>query len=392
MKKTDVLIVGGGLAGASLALLLCHHTDFSVTVVEAADLPLPPIEPLTTSFNARSTALSQGSMLIYQKLGLHDSLMAAAASIMEVDVSTRGYLGQTRMTAAETGVAQLGAVVENRYLGRVLLDALYRQPRIALLSPCQVSGMTRCEDGYQVELNDGQSFFCRLLVAADGARSATREQLGIAAHHQDTGERAVVVNVALADDQPHQGVSYERFLETGPLAFLPLTDNRMTVVWTGKQAFVNELLALSDDDFLQQLQEQATLLGIKIARLGTRGHYPMILTQAAAQAIPFAVVVGNAAHALHPVAAQGFNLTLRDLDCLARCLEGRAHPGDLAVLEQYVRLREGDQALIREGSNLLLELFKVKFAPVAHARQAGLTGLSLLPGLRKAFARRAMGV
>lgn len=390
--QTDILIVGGGLAGASLALLLCQRTSFSVTLVEAVTLPPADTTPFTPSFDARSSALSQGSLLTYAKLGLLDEILANAASIARVDVSTRGYLGKTELRADEEGVERLGAVIENRRLGRILLNAVRQQPRIQLLFPHKLTTATRLTDGYGVILDDGSELACRLLVVADGAYSKTRELLGIAAHHADSGEAALVLNVALAAGCDHQGVAYERFLDSGPLAFLPQTDARMAVVWTGKKAFVDELAALSDDAFLQRLQTQAAPLNIAVSGIGERVHYPLITTHSAAQAIPFAVVVGNAAHTLHPVAAQGFNLTLRDLDCLADCLAAADAPGELALLEQYVQARQTDQALIGRASSLLLEAFRVQFAPFAHARQLGLMALSVLPNLRSRFARRAMGL
>jgi 2-octaprenyl-6-methoxyphenol hydroxylase len=389
---TDILIVGGGLAGASLALLLCRQTNFSVTLVEAVNLPPADTTPFTPSFDARSSALSQGSLLIYERLGLLDDILANAAPISLVDVSTRGYLGRVELRAEEAGVPQLGAVIENRRLGRILLNAVHQQPRIRLLFPHRVTAAARQTDGYVVTLDDGSELACRLLVVADGARSQTRELLGIAAHHEDSGEAALVLNVALAVGCEHQGRAWERFLDTGPLAFLPQTDNRVAVIWTGKKVFVDELAALPDEAFLARLQEQATMLGLHVSALGERVHYPLVTTHSAAQAIPFAGVVGNAAHTLHPVAAQGFNLTLRDLDCLAACLAGANHPGELALLEGYVQQRQIDQALIGRASGFLLDVFRVRFAPFAHARQLGLLAMSVLPGLRSRFARRAMGV
>lgn len=390
MDNTDILIAGGGLAGVSLALLLCHHTDFSVTLVEAVELPPPGDTPFTPSFDARGTALTQGSLLTYQQLGLFDAIMENAAPIDLVDVSTRGYLGRTQMQAAEEGVAQLGAVIENRRLGRILLQALYAQPRIQLVMPNKVAQATRLESGYHVTLDDGQEAQCRLLVVADGARSHTRELLGISAHHDHTGEAALTANIAI--DKPHQGRAFERFIKSGPLAFLPLPDERMAMVWTGRNSVIDELAALPEAELLARVQEESQLLDISVTRIGKKVAYPLILTQTAAQAIPYAVVVGNAAHTLHPVAAQGFNLTLRDLANLAETLAGAAHPGKLSVLQQYVDKRQVDQAVIKRFSHLLPDLFRVQFGPFAHARQLGLVGLSVLPGLRHKLARRAMGL
>jgi 2-octaprenyl-6-methoxyphenol hydroxylase len=365
-----------------------------VTLVEAVRLPEADTTPFTPSFDARSSALSQGSLGIYAELGLCDEILANAALIKQVHVSTRGYLGQVQISAGEEGVEQLGAVIENRRLGRILLNAVRAESRINLLFPHKVVAARRLPEGYVVSLEDGQILSCGLLVVADGAQSATRELLGIAAHHEDSGEAALVLNVALTKDpgEGRKGCAWERFLDTGPLAFLPQTENRMAVIWTGKKTIVDQLAALPDAAFLTRLQEEAELLGIPIATLGERVHYPLVTTHSVAQVIPFAVVVGNAAHTLHPVAAQGFNLTLRDLHCLATCLAGTREPGRLAILEGYVNKREADQVITAQASSLLLDAFRVRFAPFAHARQLGLLAMAALPGVRHQFARKAMGV
>lgn len=390
LEKTDILIAGGGLAGASLALLLCRYTDFSVTLVEAAPFAKPSNDPLTPSFDARKLALAASSLATFEQLGLLPQLLAQSADILEVDVSTKGHLGQVRLTSAEMQVPRLGAVIESRRLGRLLLDSVFAEPRIRVLAPERVEQLTRRTDGYEVRLKGGANWHCRLLVVAEGAQSTTRDLLGIAAHHQDTGEAALVLNVAV--ETAPDGVAFERFLPTGPLAFLPLPEQRLAVVWAGKQAEVQRLAALDDAAFLAALQTEAEPLGIHIASLGQRAHYPLVTSHSAAQAIPHAVVVGNAAHALHPVAAQGFNLSLRDLDTLAQTLAGASDPGELALLEQYVAARQSDQVSVGLASSGLLSLFRVQFAPFAHARQLGMMAFSLLPGLRRSFTRRAMGL
>ncbi len=389
-QTTDILIAGGGLGGISLALLLAAHTDYTVTVVEAHNLPEPSDEPFTPSFDARKIALSQGSLAVYESVGLLDELLANSADITTVDVSTKGYFGRTQIRADEEGVPRLGATIESRRLGRLLLTAAHQADAITLLSPRKITAAKRLEAGYAVTLDDDSQYQCRLLVAADGARSTTRDLLGISVHHHDTGEAALVLNATT--NQPHNGIAYERFLDTGPLAFLPMSDERMAVVWTGAKALIDELAALSGDDFMARLAPEAELLHLSLSTPGKRAQYPLITSQSTAQVIPHAVIVGNAAHSLSPVAAQGLNLTLRDLDCLVRHIKAADNPGDLAVLEAYLAERETDQALVARFSGSLSRLFSTRFAPVAHGRQLGLVALSMFPGLRHRFARRAMGL
>ena len=403
---SGIVIVGGGMAGLALALLLRHHGQPAVTLIEAVSLAQG--EQLDTpSFDARSTALSAGTLAIFAALGLSEGLLPRAAAIQAVDVSRRQRLGSTRMSASEEGLAQLGAVVENRWLGQTLLEAVRADAGIQLIAPARVTQTRRLKQGYALhfvrqdvsQCQDAsaqpEKIECALLVAADGAGSRMRDALGIAAHTDDTGHDALIANIGLSESCPADadGVAWERFLDTGPLALLPLPGRRMSLVWTGPRSLIDRLESLPEADFLAELEQAFGLdrLG-RFARAGARQRYPLVLTHACAQAVPHGVVVGNAAHNLHPVAGQGFNLTLRDLSMLAETLGATERPGDLSLLNQYVSRREGDQALIRQASRWLPELFRVRFGPFAHTRQLGLVALTLWPGLRSQFAARAMGL
>ncbi len=389
MKHSAVLIAGGGMAGLALALLLRRHGVGPVTLVEAADLSGSG-DPDTPSFDARSTALSAGALEILERADVAGALLQRGETIAEVHVSRRGRPGVTRLRAEEQGLARLGSVVENRWFGRVLLDAARRDGQIELLAPARLAGLTRQRGGYRARLEDGEERECALLVAADGARSRTRDWLGISARHRDTGHDALVANVR--PERDHGGVAYERFVEEGPLALLPMTEGRMALIWTGPRADVEALAGLDEEAFAERLAGRFGRRLGSFSRIGSRHRYPLVLTEACAQVVPHAVVVGNAAHTLHPVAGQGFNLTLRDLASLAAALEGADNPGELARLEAWQESRQADQALIARASGWLPELFRTRFAPVAHGRQLGLVALDLLPGLRQGFARRAMGM
>lgn len=386
---TDVLIVGGGLAGAALALLLRKHSDFSVTLVEAVNLPPANVTPFTPSFDARSTAMSAGTLEIFSSLGLCDELLPQSADISLVHVSRRGRPGIATITAEEEQVERLGAVVENRWLGRVLLNKVRADSGIRVLAPETAEALQRVTDGYRVTLGSGEALHCSLLVAADGARSITRDRLGIAAEHDDSGHDALIANIALS--QSHNGHAFERFVDDGPLAMLPMTGDRCALVWTGPRATIDALMQLDDEAFLARVQAQfGERLGT-LTQVGKRDRYPLVLTRSFAQAIPFAVVVGNAAHTLHPVAGQGFNLTLRDLCLLAETVAAASSPGELAALQRYAQAREADQALISRVSRWLPDLFRIQFGGVSHARQLGLIAFDLLPGVRSRFASKAMG-
>ena len=252
MTQQPLVIVGGGMAGALLALLLRRHGAAGVMLVESHPLSLPDAPPLTPSFDARSTALSAGTLSVLDDLGLGHSVREHAAAIGTVHVSRQSRLGMTRMSAAEEGVEQLGAVVENRWLGFVLLGALFADEGIEVRAPETLSGIRRQAGGYRASLTRGEEVETPLLIAADGARSKTREWLGISARDHDTGHDALIANLSLKES--HKGIAYERFLNDGPLALLPLPDQRMALVWTGPRAQVDQWMALADDEALAQLE------------------------------------------------------------------------------------------------------------------------------------------
>ena len=388
-NDTDVLIIGGGLAGAALALLLRRQQRLRVKLVEAVALPPANETPFTPSFDARSTALSAGTLDIFSRIGIDEALLPYAADIRVVHVSRRGRPGIAHIRADEENLPRLGAVVENRWLGRVLLNKVRADEGIEVIAPDHPVSVQRQVSGYRVTLESGRVLECALLVAADGARSLTRERLGIGAEHHDTRHDALIANIALA--QPHEGMAFERFVDDGPMAMLPMPDQRSALVWTGPRETINKLKQCAPEEFLARVQEQfGDRLGV-LQSVGERDTYPLILTRSFAQAIPHAVVVGNAAHTLHPVAGQGFNLTLRDLYLLAEILAEAENPGELSVLQRYAEAREADQALISRASRWLPDLFRVQTGLVSHARQLGLIAFDLLPGVRSRFAGKAMG-
>lgn len=389
-EEQPLVIVGGGLAGALLALMLRHRGSQAVTLVETAPLSQPVQKPDTPSFDARSTALSAGTLAVLDELGLGDPVRQQGAAIETVHVSRRGRLGLTRLRAAEEGLSALGTVVENRALGHVLLQALFADPAIRVQAPARLAGIARLAHGYRATLESGEQIDTPLLIAADGANSRTREWLGVSARQDDTGHDALITNLGM--DTPHRGVAYERFLDEGPMALLPLPDDRMALIWTGPRDSVAEWLQADPAALLAKLRADGPATAPRPVRLGQRHCYPLVLTQACAQAVPHAVVVGNAAHTLHPVAGQGFNLTVRDLDLLSRRVGGASSPGDLALLKAYVADRQQDQALIGQVSRWVPEMFRVRQPLFAHSRQLGLVALDLLPGLRSQFSRRAMGL
>ena len=391
----DIVIAGGGMIGSSLALALAP-LNLRVAVVE----PVARAAATQPSFDDRTTALSRSSQRTYEAMGLWDQVVAASTPITHIHVSDQGRFGFSHIDAEEQGVEALGYVVINRVLGEVLQDGLASDASLEVLCPARITAATTNDDEAVVTVEqDGSSrdLSCRLLVAADGARSSVREMLGIAAEQVSYDQRAVIGN--LQPEQPIANCAYERFTEQGPLALLPLGTDRAGFVWTVNEDDADRVLALDDDAFLSELQAAFGYRLGKFSRIGERASYPLSLSKASHLTAKRAVLVGNSAHGLHPVAAQGFNLGLRDVaalcDCIADALEndGRtADPGSEELLRRYAQWRRSDQQKLVGFTDGLVRLFGASSGPVRALRNIGMLGFDLVPGVRSLFAKHTMGL
>ena len=404
-EQIDVAIVGGGMVGASLALLLSSlNLDWRIQVIEAFPITAASADDLQPSFDARSTALSHSSREIFEILGLWQTLSTRLADIQEVHVSDRGHIGSARLHAKEQNLPALGYVVENQWLGSVLMEALQNADNVEIVAPEKVTKVNPVQGGMQLSLSGrpslpiGQDITTKLLVVADGAQSDTRELLGIDATTKDYGQVAVVANISLAQD--HNGIAYERFTDSGPMAMLPLqpVDNeyRSALVWTLPPEHAAEMVAAPEAEFLAELQDRFGHRLGQFQRVGSRHSYPIRLITSNEQVRSNVVVVGNAAHSLHPVAGQGFNLALRDVAVLANELAIAASNdsalGDLSVLQNYLKQQQVDQKQTILLSDLLPKVFAIGASPVALARNLGLLALDTVPLFRHQFARLGMGL
>jgi 2-octaprenyl-6-methoxyphenol hydroxylase len=391
-QQFDVTIVGGGMNGATLALAL-GHSGLRVALVEALALETPD----RPSYDDRAIALAQGTVRILDRLGIWQHLRAEAEPIRRIHISDRGHFGVTRLDSAEEGVAALGQVALARDIGAALNQGLQAAGDLQLFCPAQLLRFEQTDQWVHLQLDaDGleRSIDSRLLVAADGAESPVRKALGIGVRQWQYGHHAVVTNVT--PDRPHQGVAYERFTDTGPLAMLPMPGNRCGVVWTTDDAGVEGLLALDDAAFLQALQER---FGYRLGRLlhpGKRTAYALSMMQVRRHFQQRVVLIGNAAHRVHPIAGQGFNLGIRDVDVLAELLNRAAaqsaDPGDERWLRCYASRRDADQRGVTLFTDVLARLFSNPLQPLPLLRNLGLLGIDLLPPAKHAIARRAMGL
>lgn len=392
MKQYDLIIIGGGLVGGTLACALAR-TGLRIAVVEA----LAPATRAEPGYDERVIALSWGSRLILGGAGLWEVVRGEAAPIEHIHISDRGHPGFAHLDRADLGVEALGYVVPARTLGRAIDAALGAAGSLELLAPARVVGMHI--DGEAVELEvseDGESrhMRTRLLVAADGGDSPVRKRLGIAARERAYGHDALITTVTV--DRPRAGTAYERFTDSGPLAMLPMTAGRYSVVWTAREADTGSLLGLSDAAFLDRLQRRFGWRLGRISRPGRRVAYPLKLLVTRDPVRPRLVLIGNAAHTLHPVAGQGLNLGLRDVAALAQVVAdaaaGGADPGGAAALDGYRRLRGRDMTEVAFITDGLARLFVNPWLPVRAARGIGMLGLDLVPGVRRLVARRFMGL
>ncbi|MGI9320795.1 MAG: 2-octaprenyl-6-methoxyphenyl hydroxylase [Thiogranum sp.] len=389
--ETDILIIGGGLVGASLAVAL-GQAGLNVTVVEACPLSVDQ-QP---NYDERSIALAQGSQCIFSALGLWQSLQDEVCPIHTIHVSDRGHFGFTRLRREQQGVPALGYVATARVLGKTLLDRLGRLPNVRTLAPAQLIDFQVRADGVSTRLMlEDQTLECstRLLVAADGAQSSVRDQLGIHSSRRDYGQTAVIANVTAA--RGHENVAYERFTDSGPLALLPMSGRRCALVWTVRSDQSDEVMGLDDAQFLSRLQERFGYRLGRFVKVGQRHAYPLQLLQSRESVRPRMALIGNAVHTLHPVAGQGFNLGLRDVAALAEVVMDARRKGqdigDPAVLARYADWRQTDQRRVVAFTDGMVRLFGHSLPPVTWLRDAGMLALDICPPAKRWFGRLTMG-
>lgn len=388
----DIVIVGSGLVGASLACAL-QHLPLRIAIIEA----VASKQRLTTDFDARSIALNYGSQRIFSSIGLWPELAAHAEPIEQVHVSDQGHFGMTRFTAKQQGKAALGYLVELQALSKTLDTALQKMAQLDSYCPATLEQIDY-RDGInhlQLQTEQGvQQLQCKLLVAADGARSTVRDLLQIKTQSYDYKQQAIVANIGLQRD--HHYTAYERFTKTGPIAMLPMANKRCAMIWTVPPEQVKAVMMLDDQPFLQQLQQQFGYRLGRLIKVGKRQHFPLILTTAEDDHASGAVLIGNAAHSLHPIAGQGFNLGLRDVSVLAQQINAHFVSDNAlpvtAIIDAYSLWQSRDQKRMTRFTDVIAKLFSNSNKPLSLLRNVGLLSMDFLPVLRDQFAKHSMGM
>ncbi len=400
----DIAILGAGLAGSALALAL-RGSGARTAVIETHDLAAPAKIPL------RAIALSDVSKSILQNLGAWNEVRADAWPVRKIHVSEQGVFGVTRIRAAEEGLDALGQVVLASDLARALHRLLRASPQVSLLSPARATEIARHSDDVAVRVGGAggvSQLRAKLLVLADGGASGFAERLGFRFRTTDYRQSAVV---AAIDGGGEGDVAFERFTAHGPLAVLPAGGRRRVVAWVHARDDAAAVAALPDDQFTERLQRD---LGWRLGKLhnpGPRFVYPLGLNRSLDMVRGRVALLGDAAHRVHPVAGQGFNLALRDVAFLSECVfdalgdpraphDSRAphdphdprDPGAAAVLNAWRRQRMADVRRVVRFTDALARLFVMPGRPAACARGLGLAALDLLPPLRRGLVRRGLGL
>jgi 2-octaprenyl-6-methoxyphenol hydroxylase len=402
-QPVDVAIAGGGLVGFTLGIALAQ-AGMDATVIDAE----APDRMTDEAYDGRSSAIAYGSQQALEGIGVWRHMKDAAQPILHIRVSDGDGSGGVsrlflhydhRLLADRRGPPPpLGFIVENRETRRALLARAKELPRLRHLSPAKVAGAERSAGHATVHLADGRAIAARLLIAADGRNSPLRGEAGIGVTQWSYAQTGIVCTVH--HELPHEGVAHEHFLPAGPFAMLPMVSiagqSRSSIVWTERDEIAAAMLALDDETFGLEMERR---FGLSLGRLkpgSRRFGYPLSLSHADRYVDHRLALVGDAAHAIHPIAGQGLNLGLRDVAALAECIVDAQRlgldPGQSTALERYERWRRFDTMALIAVTDSLNRLFSNDLAPVRLVRDLGLAAVNQVAPLKRLFMRHAMGV
>lgn len=378
--KYDIAIVGGGMVGAALGCAL-SNSSLRIALIDAAAFH---------TNDHRLIALNYASCEFLKKISVWSELVPYAEAIHEVHVSNRGHFGTTRLSAAEMGVKQLGYVVPASEINKTLFSRLNEIDNVEILQGAKLTTLTPLATHVDLtlQLESGQELIeASIVIGADGTFSTVRELLDIKTDTIDYKQKALVTITQL--QRNHHHIAYERFLPNGAIAMLPLTEQRAATIWSGDEKYIDELLKLSDEDFVALLQKNFGFRLGKFIQTQQRFSYPLKFIKAQEQIKDRVVLIGNAAHTVHPIAAQGLNLALYEVELLADHFKRQtANLLSLNNLPDYFT----QQNLSMNLSHQLTRLFSADFFGINAAKQLGMIGLDLCTFAKKRFGKRVLGL
>ena len=396
-RAYDIVIVGGGLAGG-LAAAALGRAGFACAVVDAAD----PALMRTASFDGRTTAVSYASARVFRRLGIWDAVAPHAEPIRDILVTdgrakNRFDEGAVSSFALHFDSAELedgsplGWIVENRFLRNAIFDALEADENVDIIAPARRAGATFSDGAASVALEDGRVLTGALVLAADGRHSSLRAEAAIKTNEWRYRQTGIVVTVA--HERDHEGVAQEFFLPSGPFAILPMTEKRSSLVWTERADAAPAYLALDDEAFRQEIENRfGSYLG-RVSLAGPRWSYPLAFTLAQSFIAPRLALIGDAAHAIHPIAGQGYNLGVKDIAALTDVLTDARRVGldigAMTVLQNYQRWRRFDSALLALGGDFINRLFSNDLPPLRFVRDIGMGAVERIAPLKKILMRNA---
>ncbi len=386
----DVVIAGGGMVGAALACAL-GDSSLKVAVLDhRAPEPLPE-----NGYDQRVSAITLASVSIFQAVGAWEAMKHRVAPVREMKVWDATGTGSVHFDAAEMGEPCLAYIIENSLMQSALVERLHHFTNVHYLCPVEIETLELNPEAAMLTLKDGRRLNARLLVGADGAQSRIRELAGIAMRRLPLGQKSIVANVAV--EKPHQETARQRFLPTGPLAFLPLPEPHLcSIVWSAETKRADELMALDDAAFLGELQQASGDMLGQIQSIGPRASFPLALSHAVSYVSERLALIGDAAHTVHPLAGQGVNLGYLDAATLAEVLLDAAGQkkdiGALRTLRRFERWRKGENMAMLAVIGGFKQLFSNDLPGVRELRNFGLSLTDAATPIKNLIMRRASGL
>ena len=392
-KHYDIIIVGAGMVGATLACGLAEEAEqLKIAIIDANE---PKFDWDNNSYDMRVSAITRASQTLLKNVGAWDKIIEQRISpYQDMFVWDAGENGELHFDSADMGEVDLGHIIENRVIVKALHQRIKELPQIELLCPAKLESIDFKQDENQVVLEDKTKLTANLVVAADGSRSWVRQQANIAVKGWDFDQAALVTTVKT--EKHHQDTAWQRFLSSGPLAFLPLIEGYSSIVWSTSPSEAKRLTDISEDEFAVELEHAFESKLGKITSVASRAVFPLRLFETLNYAQHRLALVGDAAHTIHPLAGQGVNLGLADvaslMDVVVDALNNKKDIGDLKVLRRYERWRRADNRSMLLAMDGLKRLFGSELTGVKTLRSLGLDITNKITPLKNLIMKQAMGI